>query len=214
MLKLFSALMPKEERFFDMFNRHGQTLVAGAESLRAMMEPGADVQEQCRKVAQHEHEADLVAAEVMTAVHRTFITPFDRIDIQELTSSLDDAIDQMHKTSKAVTLYDVTKFEPAMLEMADTVVQAAKLTLEALPLLNKMGPNVGRLNALTAEIVRVEEKSDELFDKGMKALFQTYGETSPMKFIVGAEIYDHLEKVVDRFEDVANRISGIVIEHM
>ena len=86
--------------------------------------------------------------------------------------------------------------------------------LEALPLLNKIGTNVGRLNALTAEIIRVEEKSDELFDQGMKALFKTYGETSPMKFIVGAEIYDHLEKVVDRFEDVANRISGIVIEHM
>jgi len=214
MLKLFSALMPKEERFFDLFNKHGLALVAGAESLRAMMEPGADVPEQCRKVAQHEHEADLIAAEVMTAVHRSFITPFDRIDIQELTSSLDDAIDQMHKTSKAVTLYDVTTFEPAMLEMADTVIQAAKLTLEALPLLNKINANVGRLNALTAEIVRIEEKSDELFDQGMKALFKTYGETSPMKFIVGAEIYDHLEKVVDRFEDVANRISGIVIEHM
>lgn len=214
MLKLFSALMPKEERFFDLFNRHGQTLVAGAEALRKTMEGGDAAPEWCRKVAEHEHEADLIAAEVLTAVHRSFITPFDRIDIQALTSSLDDAIDQMHKTTKAVTLYDVRQFEPHMVEMADTCVQAAKLTLEALPLLNKIGTNIGRLNALTAEIIKVEGRSDDLHEQGMRALYLNYGQTSPMQFIIGAEIYDHLEKVVDRFEDVANRISGIVIEHM
>jgi hypothetical protein len=213
MLQWFNALMPKEERYFDLFDRHAATLVAGAEALRAMMDAGDQVPAYCQKVADHEHEADLVTAEVMTAVHRTFVTPFDRGDIQSLTTSLDDAIDQMHKTAKAVTLFEVREFAPAMRELADTIVEAARLTRQALPLLKKMGVNAAELNRLTAEIVRVEGRSDDLFDQGMKALFKS-SNGDAMAYIVGAEIYDHLEKVVDRFEDVANRISGIVVEHV
>jgi hypothetical protein len=213
MLQWFNALMPKEERYFDLFDRHAATLVAGAEALRAMMDGGDQVPVYCQKVAEHEHAADQITAEVMTAVHRTFVTPFDRGDIQSLTTSLDDAIDQMHKTAKAVTLFEVREFAPDMRELADTIVESARLTRKALPLLKKMGVNAAELNRLTAEIVRVEGRSDDLYDQGMKALFKR-SNGDAMAYIVGAEIYDHLEKVVDRFEDVANRISGIVVEHV
>src|SRR5204862_4571175 len=140
----------------------------------------------------------------MLAGRPTFITPFDRVDIKELTSSLDDAIDQMQKTAKAITLYEVTTFEPHMREMADVIVKAAELTAEAMPLMSDLRKNASRLNALAEAITKVEEQADQTYDKGIKALFLASREAKdPMAFIVGYEIYDHLEKVVDRFEDVA-----------
>ena len=94
------------------------------------------------------------------------------------------------------------------------MVQAARLTAEAIPLLEKVGTNVTRLSAIAEEITRVEERSDQLHDAGLKDLFQTYGRSDAMAWIVGNELYGQLEKVVDRFEDVANEISGIVIENV
>ena len=214
MLKWFQALMPKEDRFFGLFNRHAATIVLGAEALRALLEGGEAVPDGCRRIMLHENEADAYAQEVFLAVRRTFITPFDRGDIKDLISLLDDAIDQMQKTAKAIILFEVQTFDPQMRLMGDTVVQAARLTVEAVGLLPAMQQNAKRLNALVEEISQVEERSDEIYDEGMKALFLAHRDGNPMGFIVGAEIYDHLEKVVDRFEDVANRISGILIEHL
>jgi uncharacterized protein len=214
MLKWFQALMPKEDRFFGLFNRHAATLVQGAEALRALLEGGDAVPDGCRRLMLHENEADAYAREVLLAVRRTFITPFDRGDIKELIGLLDDAIDQMQKTAKAIILFEVDSFEPPMREMGDIIVQASKLTVEAIGLLPTMQKNATRLNSLAEEITRIEEQSDEIYDQGMKALFLKHRDASPMGFIVGTEIYDHLEKVMDRFEDVANRISGILIEHL
>lgn len=214
-MRWFHALMPKEEQFVELFCRHANTLVAGAEALRKLLEGGESVPTYCAEVMRHEDEADEVARDTLLAVHRTFITPFDRGDIKELTTSLDDAIDQMQKTAKAITLYEVTSFEPQMRQMADVIVRAAELTVEAMPLLSNMRRHARRLNELTGEIIKVEGQADELFDQGMKALFlQSRDAKDPMAFMVGAEIYDHLEKVVDRFEDVANRVSGILIENL
>jgi uncharacterized protein len=214
MLKWFQALMPKEDRFFGLFNRHAATLVQGAEALRALLEGGDAVPDGCRRLMLHENEADAYAREVLLAVRRTFITPFDRGDIKELIGLLDDAIDQMQKTAKAIILFEVDSFEPPMREMGDIIVQASKLTVEAIGLLPTMQKNATRLNSLAEEITRIEEQSDEIYDQGMKALFLKHRDASPMGFVVGTEIYDHLEKVMDRFEDVANRISGILIEHL
>ena len=214
MLRWFQALMPKEDRFFDLFDQHAATIVLGAAALRDLLDGGPGAQAAIQRVIVQENEADAVTREVLLAVRRTFITPFDRGDITDLIGLLDDAIDQMRKTAKAVTLFEVTTFEPKMREMGDVVVQAAKLTQEAVALLPKMQANAGRINALAEEITKVEERSDEIYDEGMKALFLAHRDGNPMGYIVGAELYDHLEKVVDRFEDVANRISGILIEHL
>ena len=214
MIRWFQALMPREEGFFDLFEAHARTLCAGARSLRQLLDGGPDVPEHCAAVARHEEEADQIAREVMLAVRRTFITPFDRADIRNLIGSMDDAIDQMHKTAKAVTLFEQREFQPMMVTLGDVIVKSADLTAEAVPLLRSLRNNASRINAITEEVTRLEEDSDGLYDRGMSELYRGPARQDAMAFIVGAEIYDHLEKVVDRFEDVANRISGVLIEHL
>jgi uncharacterized protein len=213
LFQLFKKMMPKEELFFDLFEKHALCLTAGAGILRSMLEGGPLVQEHCQRLIQKEQEADDISLEVLQAIRRSFITPFDRSDIKELITSMDDAIDQMNKTAKAVLLYDVKSFEPEMRTMGDQIVSAAALTSEALPLLRSMAKSSVRLNAITAEIVQLEDQSDHMQELGLKKLLAA-GRKDPMSFIIGAEIYEHLEKVSDRFEDVANRVSGLVIEHL
>ena len=168
----------------------------------------------CHLVVQHEHEADDVTREVLIAVRRTFITPFDRGSIRELITSMDNAIDQMHKTAKTVILFDVTEFTPEMKQMGDAIVKCAELTTEAVPLLRSISQESGRVSALTEQISQMEGQADDLHDVGLKALYQASVNANPLKFFVGNEVYDHLEKVVDRFDDVANVMHGIVIEHV
>ncbi len=214
MLRFFQALMPREEKFFALFDSHAATLVRGAEALRDLLEGGGAVPDACRRILAYENEADAIAREVLLGVRRSFITPFDRGDIKDLIGLLDDSIDQMQKTAKAITLFEVTHFEPHMREMADIILRCAELTVEAVHLLGSMRENVTRINAITEQIVQLEEQVDDLNDAGIKALFLKHRGGNAMEFIIGNEIYDHLEKVVDRFEDVANRISGIVIEQV
>ena len=214
MLRFFQALMPREEKFFTQFNDHARTLVDGAVALRDLLEGGAGVAEACRRIVAHENQADAIARDVLLGVRRTFITPFDRGDIKELINQLDDAIDQMQKTAKAITLFEVTEFELQMRQMADIILRCAELTVEAVGLLSSMQENAARINAIAEEITRLEEQADDLNDQGIKALYKKHRGGDAMGFIVGNEIYDHLEKVVDRFEDVANKISGIIIEQV
>jgi predicted phosphate transport protein (TIGR00153 family) len=214
MLQWFQALMPKEERFFTLFSQHARTLQAGAESLRELLRGGDAVPIWSARISEQEEAADAITREVLLAVRRTFITPFDRGDIQDLISLLDDAIDQMQKTAKVVSLFEIRTFEPAMEELGELIVQTAKLTVEAVDLLGSMRQNAGRLNALAEEITKVEDRADAVYDQGRKALFVAHRNDDPMAFIIGVDVYSSLEKVVDRFEDVANRISGIVIEQV
>ncbi|MDB5470417.1 MAG: nuclease [Caulobacter sp.] len=217
MLRWFQALLPREDNFFRLFAAHADTLVVGAAALRRMLDGGEETPTWCAAIVDAEHKADDVAREVLVAVRRSFITPFDRSDIRRLTNSLDDAVDQMQKTAKAVTLYEVRDFSPHMRELGDVAVQAAALTVEAVSLLPEMTRERLRLNALTEQIAHLESHSDDLYDAGMKALYQAQkreGGGDALAFIIGAEIYDHLEKVVDRFEDVANHINGVLVEHL
>jgi predicted phosphate transport protein (TIGR00153 family) len=218
MLGWFQALMPREERFFELFVRHATIVVAGAEALRGLLQGGDGVEHYCKQIFEREAEADEITRQVLTAVRRTFITPFDRTDIQDLATLMDDAIDQMNKTAKTITLFEVRSFEPQMQQMGEIILQASNLVLEAVPLLSSIGQNASRLNALTEKIIRVEEQADQVYDQGRKALFvanrQGNAAGNLMSFIVGADLYDHLENVVDRFEDVSNEINSLVIDHL
>ena len=214
LLSWFRAVLPREERFFDLFNRHAQTLVAGAAALQGMLRGGSDIQKYCQLVTKHESEADNITREVLTAVRRTFITPFDRVDIKNLITSMDDAIDQMEQTAKAVMLFEVQEFEPPMREIGEVIVECANLLVRVLPLLQSIGPNVATITAITEELTKLEGRVDDLHDIGLKELFLKYREGNTMNFIVGVEIYDHLEKVADRFDDVANEINSIMIEQV
>lgn len=214
MLGWFRKLLPHEERFFDLFARHSQVVVKGAEALEGMLRGGEETPVYCQRVNQFENDADQVTREVLTAVRRTFITPFDRGDIKNLITSMDDAIDQMQQTAKAVMMFEVRSFEPPMREIGSILVQCANLVGRAVPLMQSMGENVTTLTALTEEITRLEGRVDDLDDIGMKELFLKHRDGNAMDFIVGAEIYKHLEKVADRFDDVANEINSIVIEQV
>jgi uncharacterized protein len=214
----FQALMPKEERFFTLFEQHAKIVVAGAEALRGLLQGGDTIESYCKQIFQREAEADEITREVLLAVRRTFITPFDRTDIQDLITSMDDSIDQMNKTAKTIVLFEVRKFEPQMQQMSEIILQSSNLVLEAVPLLSSIGSNAGRLNTLTTKIIHIEEEADDIYNRGLKSLFITSrsegNQGNAMNFVVGSELYDHLEKVVDRFEDVANEINSIVVDQL
>lgn len=213
MLKLVRKLMPREDRFFDMFERHAQILVAGAEALDKMVSGAEPIPASCQAIEMHENAADDVTRDVLVAVRRSFITPFDRSAITALTSSMDNAIDEMWQTAKAITLYEVTSFQPQMAEMGKVAREAAKLVLEGVPLMRNIGRNGARLHEITEAIVHLEGQADVLHDAGLRALIAGGAKKDPMNFIVNREVYRHLERVLDAFEDVADEISGIVIDH-
>src|SRR5690242_12654544 len=112
MLAWFRALLPRDDRFYDLFEQHAATLVRGASALQLLLRGNASVEAQCAEIVAEEERADKIAGEVMLAVRRTFITPFDRGDIEDLISTMDDAIDQMQKAVKTIRLFDVQLFEP------------------------------------------------------------------------------------------------------
>jgi uncharacterized protein Yka (UPF0111/DUF47 family) len=209
----FHKLLPREERFFELFARHSEAILAGAQALRAMLEGGDAIPRNYQVVMDREHDADVYTREVLITVRRTFITPFDRGNIKDLITSMDNSIDQMQKTAKAILLFNFTGFTPQMKEMGDDIVQCAVLVREAMPLLSAITREAGRLSAITEQISALEGRADEKHDTGLKELYQA-SLANPMGFFVGNEVYDHLEKVVDRFDDVANEIHGIVIDHV
>ncbi|MBB6011425.1 hypothetical protein HNR59_000770 [Aquamicrobium lusatiense] len=213
MLGWFRKMLPREDKFFDLFERHSHAVVGAAEALQQLL-AGKDVDRNADEIVRLEKEADLITAEVMLAVRRSFITPFDRSDIQDLIQSMDDAIDMMHKTVKTVRRFEQTEFDPLMQEMGVAVVEAARLVAEAVPLLNKVGQNVHRLSEIAEEVVKVEERSDDLYERGLRDLYRRHAKGDALAYFVGSELYNQLEKVVDRFEDVASEISGIVIENV
>ena len=214
MMRWFRALMPREDQFFDLFATHSAVVLQGARALEGMLRGGDEAEKYCLQVSQFENEADNITRSVLTAVRRSFITPFDRVDIKNLITSMDDAIDQMQQTAKAVMLFEVREFEQPMREMGAIIVDCANLVGRALPLMKSIGVNVSTLTAITEELGKLEGRVDDLHDIGLKELFLKHRNANAMDYIVGAEIYDHLEKVADRFDDVANEISSIVIEQV
>jgi predicted phosphate transport protein (TIGR00153 family) len=213
-MRWLQAILPKEERFFTLFAEHAAAVVSGAESLRSGLSEHEGLTQKLKVVMDCEHEGDRITREALLAVRRSFITPFDRGDITRLIQSMDDAIDQMQKTAKSILLFNVTRFEPEMVQMAECIVRAAHLMQQAIPLLNSINKNVGELNRLTEQIVQVESEADDIYDAARKRLFEERAPTAPMEFWVAMEILDHLEKVTDSLDDVANEIHSIVTEHV
>jgi uncharacterized protein Yka (UPF0111/DUF47 family) len=150
---------------------------------------------------------------VLTSVRRTFLTPFDRGAITSLINAMDDAIDEMQAAASAISLYELTEFDQEMKDMAAIIVDAARVTAEAMPLLRDVPANGERLHELTGRLVRMEGHADDLHAAGLKRAFQTLGANDTLRFVVAREVYKHLERITDAFEDVANEIDGIVIDH-
>lgn len=213
MFAWFQKLLPQQGNFFDMFEHQAATLVAGADALARLAQGGPGRTQHIREIEEREHEADDITREVLHTVRRTFLTPFDRSAISDLISTMDDAIDEMQQVAGAVDLYDILEFEPEMRDMAAIIVDAARLTAEAMPLLRKVAENGHRLHELTERLVRMEGHADEIHTAGLKRLFKESRGKDPLHFIVRQEMFRRLERVVDRFEDIANEIDGLVIDH-
>lgn len=211
-LSWFHKLMPSQGRFFELFDAHTQTLVGGADALARLLHGEGAIPELIEEIVRREHEADDITREVLQDVRRVFVTPFDRSAITDLIGTMDDAIDQMNQTGNVIGLYGVTNFEPQMRDMAGIIVEAARIVAEAVPLLRSLSQNASRLHELTGRLIQIEGHADHIHDQGLKALFKASRE-DPMAFIIAKEIYSHLERVVDKFEDVANEIQGLVIDH-
>ena len=209
----FQALLPKQGNFFDMFEAHAKTVSAGADALARLLQGGPGMADHIREIVEREHEADDITRDVLQTVRRTFLTPFDRSAITSLIGVMDDSIDQMNQTAGTISTYDVTEFDQPMRDMTGIIVESARLSNEAIGLLRDVRANASRLHDLTERMVKLEGQADGIHVAGIKALYQATGDAHPMRFIIGREIYSHLEKVVDRFEDVANEIQGLVIDH-
>jgi len=213
MFAWFQRLLPRQGNFFEQFESHVQTLTGGADALARLFAGGPDMAGDIQAIVDLEHQADEITRDVLQSVRRTFLTPFDRGAITGLIAKMDDAIDEMQQTANAIDLYEFSEFDPEMLEIANIIVNAAKVTETAIPLLRNVQKNAQQLHDLTEQLVRFEGQADVVMARGMKALFKRHGATNPGQFFFSRAIYVHLEKVTDRFEDVANEIDGLVIDH-
>ena len=214
MMHWFRRLMPREERFFEMFARHAVTISRGAGELRGMLDGGDAVIRHFPAVLAAEDEADAITREVVQAVRRTFVTPFDRGDIQALIGRMDDTLDQMKKAAKAIRFFELTEFGDEYRQMGDAVIRCATLLAEVVPLLANISPNASRIAILCEQIRTVEGEADEVHDRGVTELFRNTPPDQVLRFIAAREVFDLLEKVVDRFDDAANEIESIVVEHV
>ena len=213
MFAWFQRLLPKTGGFFELFEAHAVALTAAADAMGRLVQGGPSMHENVREIFEREHDADQVIREVLQTVRQTFLTPFDRSSITALINAMDNAIDEMQAAASAVELYEVQEFGQEMKDMAAIIVDSARLVAEAMPLLRKVGDNGGRLHELTERLVRMEGHADEIHSAGLKKAFQAHRKGDAIQFVVQREIFKHLERIVDAFEDVANVIDGIVIDH-
>lgn len=213
MFAWFQRLLPKTGGFFELFEAHSEALTAAADAMGRLVQGGPAIHENAREIFEREHDADQIIREVLRTVRQTFLTPFDRSAITALIGSMDNAVDEMQAAASAVELYEVAEFGPEMRDMTAIIVDSARLVSEAMPLLRNVGANGERLHELTERLVRMEGHADEIHSRGLKAAFQAHRSGDAINFIVQREIFKHLERIVDAFEDVANVIDGIVIDH-
>jgi predicted phosphate transport protein (TIGR00153 family) len=212
MFNWFQRLLPRTGDFFGMFEAHVATLVAASKALAELIDGMEPAEDRIREIDEREHEADDIIRQVLRSVRQTFLTPFDRGAITSLIGAMDDTIDEMESTARAITLYELTTFEPEMKQMAKMISDAADLTAQAVPLLRNISRSGARIHVITEKIVRLEGDADDVHAIGLKRAFQQHSD-QPMQFIIAREIYKHLERITDAFEDVANEIDGIVIDH-
>jgi predicted phosphate transport protein (TIGR00153 family) len=214
MLQWFHRLMPRQGDFFSLFERHAAVMVSAARALRQMLASGDQIILRSQEVVALEQEADTITREVLILLRTTFITPFDRADIKSLITAMDDSVDQMQQTAKAIILFEAETFDPEMRAMGDAVVACAELVQRAVAMLANVGKNAAELNEIGVQITRIEGEADEIHDRGLGLLYQKAKGGDAIDFIRGNEIYNHLENTVDRLDDVADEIQGIVIEHV
>lgn len=209
---MLGRLMPREGKFFDLFNAHAERIVEGARELAAMMsrfdEHGLETHAQ--RIDGAERAADKITHETITLLHKTFITPFDREQIHALITKMDDILDLIQDVAESIALYDLHEVTPEAKQLAEICQQCCDRVKSAVALLTNLKDPQAILK-MCEEIDRLESDADRVMRGAMSKLFR---EENDLKQVMKLRvIYDLLESITDRCEDVANVIEGIVIEN-
>ena len=213
---LFGKLLPREGNFFELFNQHGSYIVEGARSFILLIQNYADpvLREQYgNEVGNAERNADRITAEVNRLLHKTFITPIDREQIHGLINAMDDILDLLQDSSEVMSLYDLQTVSEDVLRLTDISAKCCERVQHAVTLLPKLSqPSTAEAALKTCEeIDRLESDADRVMRSAMSKLFRD--NIDVRELIKLKAVYEHLESISDRCEDVANIIEGIVLEN-
>jgi len=203
-------LLPREGRFFDYFNEHAGHAVLAAAELKALLADLSDLEVRRRNIERHEKQADQITHHTMQLLHQTFITPLDRDEIHQLITTMDDVLDLMEDIAQCLFLYDVRAVTPEAQRLAEICVACTEKVRDAVAKLESMD-NTDAILKLCAEIDRLEADADYVMRSAMAKLFRE--EPDAKEIIKQKEIYQLLESVTDKCEDIANLIEGIVLEN-
>jgi uncharacterized protein Yka (UPF0111/DUF47 family) len=202
--------MPREGRFFELFNEHASLVVQGSRELAALMTSGDDIERRAYNIESVEKRADKVTQNTIELLHRTFITPLDRDEIHQLITKMDDILDLMEDTSQSIFLYDVRAITPEARRLAELCVLCAEKVKAAVAMLSSMD-NAAAILAVCEDIDKLESEADHVMRAAMAKLFRD--EPDVRQVIKLRAVYELLETVTDTCEDVANIIEGIVLEN-
>jgi uncharacterized protein len=209
---MFGRLLPKEGRFFDLFNAHAAQVVRASHELKAVMDNFDNREEHVRLVDEAEHAADRITAETIRLLHKTFITPLDRDHIHALVNAMDDICDLIQDTTETITIYDIRRITPETQRLADIGVKCCERVKDVVEAIGKEGG--GRFEAIMKtceEIDRLESDADRVLRAAVSRLFRE--EQDVREIIKMKAVYELLEAVTDRCLDVANLAEGISLEH-
>jgi hypothetical protein len=207
---MFARLMPHEGRFFTHFSDHAALILQGAIELRALLDKPGELEIRAHNIKTIESKADAVTHHTIQLLHQTFITPLDRDDIYQLITRMDDILDLMEDVSHCVFLYDLRTVTDEARRLADICIACAEKVKIAVAMLDNM-KNSEAITKVCGEIDRLETDADQVLRAGLAKLF--HHEPDTRELIKLKEIYELLETVTDRCEDVANIIEGIVLEN-
>jgi predicted phosphate transport protein (TIGR00153 family) len=213
---LFKKLLPREGNFFEMFNQHAERIVEGAHAFAKLVANYGDpnLREQyTREVDSAERAADKVTHEVNRLIHSTFITPIDREQIHTLINTMDDVADLIQDSAETMALYDVRHMTEEITRLTDLSVRCCERVKEAVSLLGKLSDHNTAEAALKTceEIDKLESDADRVMRSAMSKLFRE--EPDVREVIKLKAIYELLETITDKCEDVANVVEGIVLEN-
>ena len=202
--------IPREEKFFDLFEQGAQNTVKAAKVLKELVDTWEDVKGRVGEIAQMEDEGDTITHQIMAQLNRTFVTPFDREDIALLAHSLDDVMDFIDAAADAMLIYKIDYPTSRAKELANIIVQAAAEVERAIPQLRHRA-ELDKILTRCVEINRLENVADEVFRLAMAELFDDT--TDMAKVIKWREIYEHMESATDRCEDVSNVLEGVALKY-
>lgn len=213
---LFGKLMPREGNFFALFDEHGAKITEGSRAFIAMIQNYGDAElreKHAAEVDAAERHADKVTAEVNRLLHKTFITPIDREQIHSLINAMDDILDLLQDSTETMSLYDVKAITEEVLRLADLSAKCCERVQHAVSLLPRINDHAVAAAAIKTceEIDQLESDADRVMRAAMSKLFREQADVREL--IKLKTIYEQLESVTDRCEDVANLIEGIVLEN-